>query len=84
MNTSILFFVSLVVFAAILLLITKIFLTKSKGIKVLCADILSIQCLGLSILLAIYGMGSIALQFGLALALLGFVSTIILSNVIRS
>ena len=83
MNPIVLIIISTIIFVAMTLLIWKMISTQHKGTKVLCADILSIQCLGLAILLAIYGMGDIALQFGLALALLGFISTIILSNLIK-
>jgi len=84
MNESIIQLSAIIVFLSMVLLLWKILNTRSQAVKVLCIDVLSIQCLGLTILLALYGLGNVALQFGFALALLGFISTIILSNLIKS
>lgn len=73
-----------VLLLSMILLFYKIISTTEKTTKVLCLDIISIQCLSLSIILGMYGLGIVALQFGFAVALLGFISSIILSHLIRS
>jgi len=51
--------------------------------KVIVIDILSFQILGLCILLAFHDDNPVPLQFGLLLAMLGFLSTIVLSRFIN-
>lgn len=51
--------------------------------RVIAIDVLSFQLLGLSVLLAFHDERPVALQFALAISLLGFFSTLILSRLIR-
>ncbi len=55
---------------------------NSPADKVIVIDILSFQVLGLCILLAFHDNNPLPLQFGLLVAMLGFLSTIVLSRFI--
>ena len=67
---------------ALLISIVRLFTTDSATDKVIVVDIASFQLLGLVILLAIYDSNELPLQFAFFLALLGFISTLILSRLI--
>ncbi len=56
---------------------------KNPADKVIVIDILSFQVLGLCILLAFHDDNPVPLQFGLLVAMLGFLSTIVLSRLIH-
>ena len=56
---------------------------KGDADKVIVIDILSFQVLGLCILLAFHDKNPLPLQFGLLVAMLGFLSTIVLSRFIK-
>ena len=56
---------------------------NSPADKVIVIDILSFQMLGLCILLAFHDDNPLPLQFGLLVAMLGFLSTIVLSRFIH-
>ena len=67
---------------ALLISIVRLFNTDSPADKVIVVDIASFQLLGLVILLAIYDSSELPLQFAFFLALLGFISTLILSRLL--
>ncbi len=69
----------------IAILISLFFTIKanSPADKVIVIDILSFQMLGLCILLAFHDDNPLPLQFGLLVAMLGFLSTIVLSRFIH-
>ena len=83
MNETILYSSALVVGLSSAILVWQIMVQTDRTTKVLCTDVLSIQCLALAILLGFSGLGYVALQFGFALALLGFISTVVLSHLIK-
>lgn len=56
---------------------------KTDADLVIVIDILSFQVLGLCCLLAIYHDNPIALKFGLLVAMLGFLTTIVLARFIK-
>lgn len=56
---------------------------RTNADKVIVIDILSFQVLGLCILLAFHDQNPLSLQFGLLVAMLGFLSTIVLSRFIQ-
>ncbi len=60
---------------------TRKFIT-SKADKIIIIDVLTFQVLGLCILLAFHNNDPLPLQFGLLVAMLGFLSTIVLSRFI--
>jgi multicomponent K+:H+ antiporter subunit F len=68
--------------AVLLTLITPL-KARTKADKVIVIDILSFQVLGLCILLAFHDQNPLPLQFGLLVAMLGFLSTIVLSRFIH-
>lgn len=57
--------------------------TRRPEDRVVLIDITAFQLLGLTILLALYDQSELPLQFAFMLALLGFISTIILSRLLR-
>ncbi|MCU0796774.1 MAG: monovalent cation/H+ antiporter complex subunit F [Akkermansiaceae bacterium] len=69
---------------ALLLTLGRLTLCRQDADRVLCVDLLTFQLLGLSVVLAFHDQKPLALQFAFMLALLGFVSTLILSRLIRS
>lgn len=69
---------------AMLLALIKLIVSKSTSEKVVVIDVVSIQFLALTFLLAIHDENTLPLQFGVVLALLGFVSTVIISHLIRT
>ncbi len=72
------------VILGIAILISLFFMIKAKSPadKVIVIDILSFQMLGLCVLLAFHDDNPLPLQFGLLVAMLGFLSTIVLSRFI--
>jgi multicomponent Na+:H+ antiporter subunit F len=68
---------------AVLLTLLTPAIAKSDADKVIVIDILSFQVLGLCILLAFHDRNPLSLQFGLLVAMLGFLSTIVLSRFIE-
>ncbi|MFT6179310.1 MAG: multisubunit Na+/H+ antiporter MnhF subunit [Paracoccaceae bacterium] len=68
--------------AVLLTLITPA-VARTNADKVIVIDILSFQVLGLCILLAFHDRNPLPLQFGLLVAMLGFLSTIVLSRFIH-
>ena len=68
---------------AILISLFFMIKTKSPADKVIVIDILSFQMLGLCILLAFQDNNPLPLQFGLLVAMLGFLTTIVLSRFIH-
>ena len=68
---------------AIMLTLFIPFRTKAAADQVIMIDILSFQVLGLCLLIAFHNDSSLPLTFGLLLAMLGFVSTIVLSRFIK-
>lgn len=75
---------TILVAAAMLLALIKLIVSKSTSEKVVVIDVVSIQLLALTFLLAIHDKNTLPLQFGLVLSLLGFVSTVIISHLIRT
>lgn len=69
---------------AMLLALIKLIVSKSTSEKVVVIDVVSIQFLALTFLLAIHDHNTLPLQFGVVLALLGFVSTVLISHLIRT
>lgn len=68
--------------AVLITLITPA-IARTNADKVIVIDILSFQVLGLCILLAFHDQNPLPLQFGLLVAMLGFLSTIVLSRFIH-
>ena len=68
---------------AVLLTLLTPLKARTKADKVIVIDILSFQVLGLCILLAFHDQNPLPLQFGLLVAMLGFLSTIVLSRFIQ-
>ena len=73
-----------IIIVSLLLALLKILFAKERADKVIAIDVVSVQLLALTFLLAQYDNNTLPLQFGLVLALLGFLSTVILSHLIRS
>ncbi len=73
---------TIAIILALLISIARLFTTDSAADKVIVVDIASFQLLGLVVLLAIYDDSELPLQFAFILALLGFISTLILSRLI--
>ena len=69
---------------ALLLTLLRLALTRQDADRVICVDLLTFQLLGLTVVLAFHNDRPLALQFAFMLSLLGFVSTLILSRLIRS
>ena len=69
---------------ALIISLAKLLFSPSPEDKVIVIDIATFQLLGLSILLALHDRSSLPLQFAFVLALLGFLSTLILSRLINS
>ncbi|MFK7911906.1 MAG: monovalent cation/H+ antiporter complex subunit F [Akkermansiaceae bacterium] len=69
---------------SILIGMARLLFAKSDADRVIAVDVLGFQLLGMSILLAFHDQRPLALQFALALSLLGFLSILILSRLIRS
>ncbi len=69
---------------AVLLALLTPLKARSKADRVIVIDILSFQVLGLCILLAFHDQNPLPLQFGLLVAMLGFLSTIVLSRFIKA
>lgn len=69
---------------ALLLTLGRLAFCREDADRVLCVDLLTFQLLGLSVVLAFHDQKPLALQFAFMLSLLGFVSTLILSRLIRS
>ncbi|MFM2243770.1 MAG: hypothetical protein RLZ97_2626 [Verrucomicrobiota bacterium] len=69
---------------ALLLTLLRLALTRQDADRVICVDLLTFQLLGLAVVLAFHNDRPLALQFAFMLSLLGFVSTLILSRLIRS
>ncbi|WP_424314588.1 monovalent cation/H+ antiporter complex subunit F [Haloferula sp.] len=61
----------------------RVLYAKSDADRVISIDVLSFQLLGLGVLMAFHDERSLALQFVFALSILGFLSTLILSRLIR-
>lgn len=74
---------TLLVSLAMLLALVKLAVAKTTSEKVVVIDVVSIQLLALTFLLSIHDGNSLPLQFGIVLALLGFVSTVIIAHLIR-
>lgn len=72
-------FLLLALFVSLLRLVTA----KSYADRVIVVDIATFQLLGLTILLAIFNENSLPLLYAFMLALLGFISTLILSRLIK-
>lgn len=77
--------------AATLLLILSLLVSLARLVKagsyadrVIVVDIATFQLLGLTILLAITNRSELSLLYAFTLALLGFISTLILSRLIKS
>jgi len=68
---------------AVLLSIVTLIKARTDADKVIVIDILSFQVLGLCVLLAFHDNNPLPLQFGLLVAMLGFLSTIVLSRFIK-
>jgi multicomponent Na+:H+ antiporter subunit F len=68
---------------AVGLCLLRVLSAKSDADRVVAIDVLSFQLLGLSVLLAFHDGRPLALQFAFALSILGFLSTLILSRLIR-
>lgn len=68
---------------SVLLTLISPFLTGKNADKVISIDILSFQVLGLCILIAFHDESPLTLQFGLLVAMLGFLSTLVLSRFIK-
>ncbi len=68
---------------AILLSLFFMIKTENTANKVIVIDILSFQALGLCMLLAFHDDSPVPLQFGLLLAMLGFLSTVVLARFIQ-
>jgi multisubunit Na+/H+ antiporter MnhF subunit len=69
---------------ALLLTLLRLALAREDADRVICVDLLTFQLLGLAVVLAFHNGRPLALQFAFMLSLLGFVSTLILSRLIRS
>ena len=69
---------------SILLGMARLLTTKSDADKVISVDVLGFQLLGMSILLAFHDLSPLGLQLAFAISLLGFLSILILSRLIRS
>ena len=67
---------------ALVISLVRLVTTRSPADKVIVVDIASFQLLGLTVLLAVYDRSELPLQFAFVLALLGFISTLILSRLI--
>jgi multisubunit Na+/H+ antiporter MnhF subunit len=61
----------------------QLVVSRDDADRVICVDLLTFQLLGLTVLLAFLDERPLALQFAFMLSLLGFVSTLILSRLIR-
>lgn len=72
-------FLLLALFVSLVRLVTA----KSYADRVIVVDIATFQLLGLTILLAIFNENSLPLLYAFMLALLGFISTLILSRLIK-
>lgn len=62
----------------------QLVVSRDDADRVICVDLLTFQLLGLTVLLAFHDQRPLALQFAFMISLLGFVSTLILSRLIRS
>jgi len=71
------------VIISLLISLARLVTTTSPADKVIVVDIAAFQLLGLTILLAIHDQNQMPLQFAFMLALLGFISTLILSRLIK-
>ena len=68
---------------AVGLCLLRVISSRTDADRVIAIDVLSFQLLGLAVLMAFHDERPLALQFALALSLLGFISTLILSRLIR-
>jgi multisubunit Na+/H+ antiporter MnhF subunit len=68
---------------AIALTLGRLLATRDDADRVISVDLLTFQLLGLAVVLAFHDQRPLALQFAFVLSLLGFVSTLILSRLIR-
>lgn len=62
----------------------RLLLAKSDADRIIAVDVLGFQLLGMSILLAFHDKEPLALQFTFALSLLGFLTILVLSRLIRT
>ncbi|MCH7226007.1 monovalent cation/H+ antiporter complex subunit F [Haloferula sp. A504] len=69
---------------AIALTLGRLITCRDDADRVICVDLLTFQLLGLAVMLAFHDQRPLALQFAFVLSLLGFVSTLILSRLIRT
>lgn len=69
---------------SLILVAAKFLLAQSNSERVICIDIFGFQLVGLTVLLAFVDNNPLPLQFALAVALLAFISTLLLSNLIRT
>lgn len=74
---------TIIIALALLISLARLLFSPKPEDKVIVIDIASFQLLGLTILLALHDRNSMALQFAFVLALLGFLSTLILSRFIK-
>lgn len=68
---------------AVVLGLLRLLFARVDADRVIAVDVLTFQLLGLSVLLAFHDRSALALQFAFALSLLGFLSTVVLSRLIR-
>jgi multisubunit Na+/H+ antiporter MnhF subunit len=68
---------------SIALTLGRLIRSKSDADRVISVDVLTFQLLGLAIVLAFHDGRPLALDFAFVMALLGFISTLILSRLIR-
>ncbi|QQL45570.1 monovalent cation/H+ antiporter complex subunit F [Sulfuriroseicoccus oceanibius] len=74
---------SVIIALALFISLMRLLFTPAPEDKVIVIDIAGFQLLGLAILLALHDRSSVHLQFAFILALLGFLSTVILSRLIK-
>lgn len=68
---------------ALALTLGRLLIAADDADRVICVDLLTFQLLGLAVILTFHDQKPLALQFAFVLSLLGFVSTLILSRLIR-
>ncbi len=69
---------------SVALSLLRLVTAQSAADKVIAVDVLAFELLGLCILLALADDNPVPLQFGFILAMLGFISTLILSRLIHT
>lgn len=75
---------SIILAISIIIALARLITATTDADRVIAVDVLSFQLLGMSLLLAAFDERPLGIQFAFAVSMLGFISTLILSRLIRT